>query len=87
MTPDYSPFRHLNDIGGGEEIEGLFVDGKTGEPILIRAQGDYWMNPFVLRFVPIKDLKHEGYQDYLELFHREQPHLKNSENEAGAPGY
>ena len=84
MTPDYSPFRHLNEIGEG--IEGLFVDGNTGEPILIRAQGDYWMNPFALRFVPVKDLKHEGYQDYLELFRRES-NLKDREREAGAPGY
>lgn len=86
MTPDFSPFRHLKDVEA-EEAAGIFVDAKTGDPILIRAQQDYWMNPFALRFVPARDLKKEGYQDYIELFEPEEKGSPKGEREAGAPGY
>ncbi|AHZ85280.1 peptide methionine sulfoxide reductase [Bdellovibrio bacteriovorus] len=88
-TPDFSPFRHMNDIEGLEP-EGIFVDAKTGEPILLRADNDYWVNPFALKFIPVRDLSQNGYQDYVELFETDEEEAEREAGgakEAGAPGY
>lgn len=86
METDFSPFRHLRDMQGSEP-DGLFVDIQTGEPLLIRAHGDYWANPFALRFIPASELKNEGYQEYLEVFTPPPQNLATGERDAGAPGY
>lgn len=86
MDTDYSPFRHLREMQEGEP-DGLFVDILSGEPLLIRSKGDYWANPFALKFIPASELKNEGYQEYLEVFTPQPKNLATGEREAGAPGY
>lgn len=77
MTPDFSPFRHLTDLEGSEP-DGVFINVETGEVHMLRVRGDYWINPFALRFVPVQDLCQTDYQKYADIF---------GAPEAGAPGY
>nr|WP_081110975.1 peptide-methionine (R)-S-oxide reductase MsrB [Bdellovibrio bacteriovorus] len=43
----------------------------------------YCLNSAALRFIPVRDLEKEGYEEYLPLFKKQ----KDRETEAGAPGY
>lgn len=43
----------------------------------------YCMNSAALRFVPLRDLAKEGYEEFISLFEKS----KKGESEAGAPGY
>lgn len=47
----------------------------------------YCMNSASLRFIPVKDLAKEGYEEYLPLFEKSEHKSDEGEAEAGAPGY